>query len=126
MSINELTIGQAKELVQLFGSQEKSNNTLTSMIGEKVIVRTYSAGVWFGEVAEKSGNEVIIKDARRMWKWKAKESISLSACAIYGIDDGESKIVEAVDSVWLEAIELIPCTKKAIESLEGAKHVKAG
>lgn len=95
------------------------------MIGKKVIIRTYSAGVWFGELEQKSGNEVILKDARRMWKWWAKEGISLSACALYGVKHDGSKIIEAVDSVWLEAIEIIPCTDTAIQSLEGAPYVKA-
>ena len=73
----------------------------------------------------KAGDEVILKTARRMWYWRAKKSISLSACAIYGVDHDKSKVVEAVPSVWLEAIEIIPCSDAAIESLEGAPNVKA-
>ena len=95
------------------------------MVGKKCIIRTYSAGVWFGEVVEKSGNEVIVKNARRMWQWWAAESISLSGVALYGIKPEKSKIAPAVESVWLEAIELIPATAKAIESIEGAPNVKA-
>ena len=59
--------------------------SLNSMIGKIVIVRTYSAGCWFGELSEKDGNEVILKNARRMWYWHAANSISLSACALFGI-----------------------------------------
>lgn len=99
--------------------------SLNSMIGQKVIIRTYSAGVWFGELAEKDGNEVILKNARRMWRWWAKQSISLSACAIHGVNHAKSKIVEPVKSVWLEAIEILPCTPAAVENLEGAPHVAA-
>ena len=95
------------------------------MIGKMVIIRTYSAGVWFGELAEKSGNEVILINARRMWRWFAAESISISAVAMNGIDRSKSKIVEPVNSVWLEAIEIIPCTKEASDSIGGAEHVKA-
>lgn len=128
MNINELTIGQAKELANLFSSNNttQSDNTgLNTMLGRKVIIRTYSAGVWFGKLIEKSGNEVILEDARRMYKWWAKESISLSAVAIYGIKQEKSKIIEAVSSVWLEAIEIIPCSDTAINDLEGAENVKA-
>ncbi|STY93815.1 BRO family protein [Moraxella bovis] len=74
---------------------------------------------------QKAGNEVILKNARRMWKWWAKEGISLSACALYGVKHDDSKIVEPVESVWLEAIEIIPCTDVAIQSLEDAPHVEA-
>lgn len=42
-------------------------------IGQEVIIRTYSAGVWFGRLKEKAGNEVILTEARRMWRWWAKK-----------------------------------------------------
>lgn len=103
----------------------KSHKGLNKMIGEKVIIRTYSAGAWFGLLCEKDGNEVILANGRRMWKWWAKESISLSAVALYGIKQDKSKIVEPVDSVWLEAIEIIHCSKVAIVDLEGAPNVQA-
>lgn len=126
MNIDNLTLGQIKQIQALLGNHSTpSQDGLNAMLGKKVIIRTYSAGVWFGELEQKAGNEVIIKNARRMWKWWAKEGISLSACALYGIKHNDSKIVEAVDSVWLEAIEIIPCTDVAINSLESAPHVKA-
>ena len=123
MEIDQLTIGQAKALAAMFGAQPTVG--LNGMLGQKVIVRTYSAGVWFGTLSEKSGDEVVLTKARRMWLWKAKEGISLSACALYGVDTDNSKIVEAVSSVWLQAIEIIPCSQTAIASLERAKSVQA-
>jgi hypothetical protein len=123
-ALDNLTIGEAKQLASMFGSKGQSTG-LNSMVEKKCIIRTYSAGVWFGEIAEKDGNEVIVKNARRMWQWWAAESISLSGVAVYGIKQDKSKIAPAVDQVWLEAIELIPATKKAIETIEGAKDAKA-
>lgn len=99
-----------------FGSQ---------FLGEYVIIRTYSAGVWFGILQEKSKDEVILKEARRMWKWHAKESISLSGVAIYGIIDSQSKIVQPVEHVWLQAIEIIPVRQDAIISIKNASYVSA-
>lgn len=125
MSIDDLTIGEVKQLASMFAAQNNGQTTLNGMINKKVIIRTYSAGVWFGTLCEKAGNEVILKNARRMYRWWAKQSISLSAVSIYGVKHEDSKIVEGVHSVWLEAIEIIPCTEVAIESLEGAPHVKA-
>ena len=125
INIEELTIGQAKELATLFSAPQRPQSGLNNMIGKKCIVRTYSAGVWFGEIAEKSGNEVIVKNARRMWKWWAGEGISLSSVALHGIKQDQSKIVESVPAVWLEAIELIPASDKAAASIEGAPNVKA-
>uniref|UniRef100_A0AB39ABX5 DUF6948 domain-containing protein n=1 Tax=Pectobacterium phage Sabo TaxID=3158141 RepID=A0AB39ABX5_9CAUD len=131
MDINEITLGQAKELSQLFSTtsvvnEAQANGRLErNFIGKSVIIRTYSAGVWFGVLSEKSGNEVIVKNARRMWRWQAKESISLSAVAKFGIDQSKSKIAPAVDEVWLEAIEIIPTTPDSTALIEGADDVEA-
>lgn len=86
-------------------------------IGKEVIIRTYSAGVWFGVLKQKAGNEVILTKARRMYKWWAKESISLSGVARYGINQEDSKICGELDAIWLEAIEIIPVTGNAAESI---------
>ena len=92
-------------------------------IGKEVIIRTYSAGVWFGVLSQKAGNEVILTKARRMYQWRAKESISISGVARYGIKQENSKICGEVDSVWLEAIEIIPVTGNSAESIRSALEV---
>ena len=92
-------------------------------IGKEVIIRTYSAGVWFGVLSQKAGNEVILTKARRMYQWWAKESISLSGVARHGIKQEESKICGEVDSVWLEAIEIIPVTGNAADSIRASLEV---
>ena len=127
MSIDNLTFGEIKQSAAMFSNQSAlaASQGLNGMIGKKCIVRTYSAGVWFGTVSEKSGDEVIVTNARRMWRWWAAESISLSAVAIHGIKQSNSKIAAPVESVWLQAIELIPASNKAISSIEGAPNVEA-
>ena len=126
MDINELTIGQAKQIIELLCKNETTNSTsLNCMIGKKCIIRTYSAGVWFGTVEQKSGKEVILKDARRMWKWWANESISLSAVAVYGLKQSQSKIAPKVENVWLEAIEIIPTNNISTKSIEDCKDATA-
>lgn len=98
---------------------------LNNMVGVDVIVRTFSAGVWFGRLEQKAGKEVILRDARRLWYWKTKQGISLSEIALYGVDRGQSRICEAVPLVWMEAIELIPVSEQAGESLRGAPNAVA-
>ena len=124
MHIEDLTIKQIKEINNLFPSENRSAG-LGCMVGQKVIIRTYSAGVWFGLLEQKQKNEVILKNARRMWQWWAKEGISLSSVAMKGIKQEKSKIAEPVTSVWLEAIEIIPCSDDAIRLIEGAENAKA-
>lgn len=124
--INSLTLGQIKEILSLINNKENVSSGLNMMIGEKVIIRTYSAGVWFGTLYQKDRNEVILSNARRMWTWWAKEGVSLSAVAVNGIKQKDSKIAESVETVWLEAIEIIPCTDISIKSIEEAQNAKAG
>jgi hypothetical protein len=84
-----------------------------------VIVRTYSAGVFFGHLASRNGQEVVLKDARRIWYWKG--AASLSQMAIEGVKyPNECKFPAAVPEITLlQAIEIIPCTRKALLSLQG-------
>ena len=93
-------------------------------IGQEVIIRPYSAGVWFGRLKEKASDEVILTEARRMWCWLANESISLSGVALYGINQEKSRIAGAIDSVWLQAIEIIPISGKAAESIRTAQEAE--
>lgn len=116
MDIDDLTIGQAKELTAMFdGACVKGINDFA--IGQTVIIRTYSAGVWCGILERKAGNEVILRNARRMWQWWCRESISLSGVVKYGIKPGKSKIAPAIDAVWLEAIEIMPITGEPARSI---------
>lgn len=128
MNIDDLTIGEAKQLAKLFPAEDLSVKTSIRdnfASGETVIVRTYSAGVWCGKLSRKSGNEVILADARRMWRWWCKESISLSGVVCYGIDQAKSKIASPVEQVWLEAIEIMPIKGDAAKSVMEAPIVQA-
>ena len=127
MNIDELTIGEAKELACLFSKKDTSTNGINccTLTGKKCIIRTQSAGVHYGELSEKSGKEVILKNARRLWYWKtANSGISLSEVANVGLHK-DSKVCAAVDFIWLEAIEIIPCTKEAIKNIEASNEYKA-
>ena len=84
-----------------------------------VIVRTYSAGVFAGYLESRNGQEVVMRDARRLWQWYG--SASLSQMAMSGTSTPEKcKFPEAVDRVeLLNVIEIIDCTEKAEESIRG-------
>jgi len=91
------------------------------MIGQKVIVRTYSAGVFYGELTKKEGKEVELKNARRIWYWDG--AASLSELAMSGTSKPENcKFPESVSKVLLtEAIEILETTEKAQKSIEEVK-----
>ena len=84
-----------------------------------VIVRTYSAGVFAGYLESKNGQEVIMRQVRRIWYWQGAASLSQLAV------DGTSKPKDCkfpcpVDrEELLQAIEILDCTEKARLSIEG-------
>ncbi len=86
---------------------------------EYKIVRTYSAGVFAGYIESRNGREVVIRNARRLWKWSG--AASLSQLAVDGTNDPKNcKFPVPVDRIEvLEAIEIINVTETAKESIEG-------
>lgn len=93
----------------------------SDLIGKCVIVRCDRAGVFFGELAQRDGQEVELKNARRLWYWNGAASISQIAAE--GVKKpNECKFTMPVESIiLLEAIEIIPCTVKAIDNIEAVK-----
>ena len=84
---------------------------------EKVIIRTQSAGVFFGEIKERNGSEATIRNCRRLWYWEG--AASLSQLALEGVKKPQNcKFTVTVGEITvLGVIEIIPCTEAAIESI---------
>ena len=84
---------------------------------QKFIVRTDRAGVFFCEIESRNGSEAELRNARRLWFWKG--AASLSQLATEGVTKPrECKFTVTVDSCTvLGVIEIIPCTEKAIQSI---------
>ena len=87
------------------------------MKGKYVIVRTYSAGVFAGTLVSRKGQEVVLKDARRLWYWKG--AASLSQLAVDGVScPAECKFPVAVPRVeLLQVVEILDVTPKARASI---------
>ena len=92
---------------------EKEND----MVGKYCMVRTYSAGVFAGTIAERNGKEVKLTNARSIWYWSG--AASLSQLATDGTSDPrQCKFPCEVEEVLLtEVIEIIPITDKARKSI---------
>ena len=124
ININDLTIGQAKELAALFGAAEQKNQN--PHIGKVCLIRTYASGVHCGLLIDQQGRQVELKDARRLWKWQVKDNagISLSDIAIHGVGS-ESRICATVPQMTiLDALEIIPMSEKAITSIVNTEDYK--
>jgi len=84
-----------------------------------VIVRTFSAGVFAGELESRNGQEVVLLNARRLWYWTG--AASLSQLAVDGTSSPQTcKVpVEVPRIELLQAIEIIDVTKTAEKSIKG-------
>ena len=92
---------------------------LPKVSGKYFIVRTYSAGVFFGLIKSRKGQEVVMTNARRIWYWDG--ATSLSQLAVDGTSKPQNcKFPVSLPQVeLLQVIEIIPCTEKAIKSIQG-------
>ncbi len=82
-------------------------------LGKYVIVRTYSAGVFAGNLESRKGKEVVLLNARRIWSWQG--AATLSELATRGTSRPTlCKFPCVVSRVELtEAIEILDVTKAA-------------
>lgn len=87
-------------------------------MANKVIIRADRAGVFYGEIKERNGSEVVMTNVRRLWYWDG--AASLSQLATEGVTrPGNCKFTVTVEEMTiLGVIEIIPCTKKAEESID--------
>lgn len=94
------------------------------MLNNKVIVRGDSSGVFFGTLASKEGSEVVLTNCRRLWYWDG--ACSISQLAVDGTKKPDfCKFTVTVDNIIiLDAIEIVPCTDKAVKSIEGVTEWK--
>ena len=98
------------------------------MLGKRVIIRGDKSGVFFGTLSKMDvyggSTHIELSDCRRLWYWDG--AASLHQLAKDGVRKPKAcKFTVSVDKiVILDAIEIIECTKNAIESIEGVKEWK--
>lgn len=85
--------------------------------GNYVIVRTYSAGVFAGILVLRVGQEVTLKNARRLWYWSG--AASLSQLAMEGVKNPKQCKFpcEVSEVVLTQVIEILLVTQKARKSI---------
>lgn len=93
-------------------------------MSEYYIVRGDRSGVFFGKIAERKGSEVRMQKVRKLWYWDG-------ACAVEQLAfDGVKKpdncrfTVTVEEMTVTDAIQIIPCTDAAQESISGVAEWK--
>lgn len=124
VNINELTIGQVKELSNLISLQVnvEKNDLFSRYIGKYVICRSRNEGVNAGKVLALDETGVILEDARRLYYHKPidKNTSWYEGIAKTGLSK-DSKISAAVEKIIVEDYSLTVCTDDAEKSIRGAK-----
>ena len=94
------------------------SNQKVKKVSKYVIVRTYSAGVFAGNLESKQKDEVVLSNARRIWYWDG--AATLSQLAMEGTKKPENcKFPCPVTEVTLlGVIEILAVTKEAEKSIK--------
>lgn len=125
MNIDELTIGEAKQLAAMLSGKMVSppTNILgANFVGKYVIVRSRNEGINAGKVLELDDTGVILEDARRLYYHKPanKELSWYEGVALEGLSK-DSKVGAEVTKLIIEDYSITVCTKDAEKSIRGAK-----
>jgi hypothetical protein len=116
MNIDSLTFGELKQIAAMFGATQPGRTH--PFVGQYVIARCYAAGVHAGEVVSADGENVVLKDSRRLWSWQAKDGVALSGVAQHGLKDKGCKVDVVNPQIYLSGVcELIPVAPGVRESI---------
>lgn len=92
-----------------------------NMENKYYIIRGDRSGVFFGQIAGRNGQEVELRNVRKLWYWEG-------ACAVEQLAvDGAKKphncnfTVVVPEMVVTDAIQIIPCSDKAAKILGEVK-----
>ena len=101
---------------------------IEKLIGKKVIIRSYGAGVFFGTLNEAESYEdkytVELLNCRRLWQWYG--ACSITQLAVDGTKDPDScKFTITEPSIVVSSvIEIHECSDTSINSIESVKEWK--
>lgn len=85
-----------------------------------VIVRADRAGVFFGNLVSKEGSEVTLNECRKLFYWDgaaAIEQIALDGISPENVKDCKFTVT-VENATILGVIQILPCTEKAVKSIQ--------
>lgn len=95
------------------------------MKGKYVIVRADRAGVFFGKLENKNGQEVELSNVRKLHYWDGAAAVEEIAMIGTKRPDNCRFTVTVPSMVIDAAIQVIPCTDEAIKTIQSVKEWKA-
>lgn len=123
MSIDNLTLGELKQIAAMFGAKP-AIDVKPSGDGRPVIVRSRDAGALFGNYAGNDGANVHLTNARQLWQWFAAKGGTLVDVAQHGVKADKCKFSPSQATVTVfNACAMIDCSPAAAKQLA---EVEAG
>lgn len=95
-----------------------------NMDNKYYIIRSDRSGVFFGQIAGRNGQEVELRNVRKLWYWDG--ACAVEQLAINGVTrPSECKFTVVVpEMIVTDAIQILPCSDKAAKILAEAKAWK--
>jgi hypothetical protein len=85
-----------------------------------VLIRSTYSGVHCGMFVSRKNGEVVLKNARRVWRWRGANT--LHELSLHGAAQEYTRISDPVPQITvLGVIELIPCSPLARTNLEQSR-----
>lgn len=102
---------------------------IDNLIGKKVIIRSYGAGVFFGTLNEVEPHEdkytVDLLNCRRLWRWCGACTITQLAVDGTAVPQECQFTITEPSIVVSSVIEIHECSDKAVQSIESVKVWKS-
>jgi hypothetical protein len=92
------------------------------MIGKKVIVRADRAGIFYGELAERVGTDVKMKNVRKLFYWNGAAAVEQLAMEGTKRPSDCKFTVIVPEMEIMQVIQIIPCTDTAIANIEAVRE----
>lgn len=89
------------------------------------IVRTDRAGVFFGQIESKTATSIVMRNVRKLHYWTGAGAVE--QISVDGVSSPSScRFTVSVDSQEIANwIQILPCTEKAVNSINSVKEWKA-
>jgi hypothetical protein len=88
--------------------------TKSNLIGKHVIVRSNLAGVFFGILTNKEGDELTLSNARKFYYFSGANTVEDLANA-GALNVNNNKLTVEIEEIVISKFEqILPCTKQAV------------
>lgn len=122
MNIDDLTIGQARNIAATFGGTKAASSPSQRLVGKYAIIRSRNEGINAGTIAAADETGVVLSGARRLWHHKPRvvSESWYEGVANHGLSDDSRVSAAVIEKVIIEDYSATLCTDIAKQSIEAA------